>query len=375
MAEQPMKYYQEPVHVVGTTIFLTVLNIVLISLRFRVRSLQKLPLGLDDWIMIPALIMTMLLGIDIGYGVSRKALAYRTEVPPGSTGDLTFEVITDQILLSFKIGYMFNITFVLAIGFVKSSILLFYLRLFSIKNGKVRVILITLIIIVVMWTVAWLFESIFNCKLNFWAVQGTSQDLKNKCVDFSAADLTLCITDFVIDVAIIIFPIPLIWNLNASTRRKIATSGVFLLGIGTIATSLVRVVVVSKIVAIGLATDSDQVLTITAYVYWGMVETGIGILVACLPTLAFLFKDITFKSIMTATKRLFCKVHLNSTSLDNDSIQAQSLSNDIYQKKTSISTKSNLSSRPWMLATSGDDPMLDQDSYAMKDIINARESV
>lgn len=104
---------------------------------------------------------------------------------------------------------MFNILFVLAIGLVKTSVLFFYLRLFSLKS-KVRITLIALITIVAMWTVAWLFESIFNCKLNLWNIQGPSKDLKTKCVDISAADLALCVTDFFMDLVIIIFPIPLV---------------------------------------------------------------------------------------------------------------------------------------------------------------------
>ncbi|KAI1205487.1 uncharacterized protein F4807DRAFT_464574 [Annulohypoxylon truncatum] len=369
-----IQYYQKPVHVVGTCIFLSVVDIIVVGLRFKVRKLQKLPVGPDDWIIIPALLMTVLMAVDIVYGVFQKALACQTEVPPGSTTDLTFDIITNQILLSFKIGYMFNIAFVLAIGLIKASVLLFYLRIFSIMKSKVRAVLITLITIVAMWVIAWLFESIFNCKLNFWAVWGTSQDLKTKCVNFFGADLALCVTDFIIDIVIIAFPIPLIWHLNVSTRRKVATSGIFLLGIATIITSLIRVIMSARIVAIGLATDSDQVLTITVYLYWGMVECGIGVVVACLPTLAFLFKDFTWRSIRVTMRRPFTRTPQSSTSLDHDSIYVQGLTHDIYKRATSSSNGSNSSSRP-RLSNIGDDPIHDPEFYSMKDIIRARESV
>ncbi|KAI2468649.1 hypothetical protein F4781DRAFT_255364 [Annulohypoxylon bovei var. microspora] len=184
------KYYQEPEHVIGMAIVLPVIDIIVVGLRFRVRRLQKLPLKLDDWLMIPATLMTLCLGIDLVYGVSRQGLACYTKIPEST--DYAFEVITDQLLLTFKLGYIFNLFFVLAIGSVKASILFFYLRIFSVGKGKVRTILITLITTVVLWTVSWLFESIFDCKLNFWDVQGPAKDLRTKCVDISVADLILC---------------------------------------------------------------------------------------------------------------------------------------------------------------------------------------
>ncbi|KAI1458681.1 hypothetical protein F4805DRAFT_473998 [Annulohypoxylon moriforme] len=370
-----LQYYQEPGYVIGTSVFLSVIDIIVVGLRFRVRRLQKLPLGPDDWIMIPALLITVLTAVDIIYGVSRKALACHTEIPPDANGDLTFETITDQILLSFTIGYVFNILFVLAVGLVKASVLFFYLRIFSIVSGRVRRMLIALITIVTMWTTAWLFESIFNCNLNFLAVQGTSQALRTKCVNFSVADLMLCITDFVIDIVIIIFPVPLIWNLNVSARRKIATSGIFLLGAATIATSLTRVVMSARIAAINLATDSDQVLTITVYIYWGMIECGIGIVVACLPTLAFLFKGFTCEPIITATKRLLQKVYSSPTSLKNDSVRVQSLIGNIYERKASLSTTSNSSLTPHTSSVIGNDHLHGPESYSLKEIVGPRESV
>lgn len=43
-------------------------------------------------------------------------------------------------------------------------------------------------------------------------------------------------------------------------------------------------------------------VVITEYLYWGMIESGIGILAACLPTLQFLFRGWSGKSTISTTR-------------------------------------------------------------------------
>lgn len=100
--------------------------------------------------------------------------------------------------------------FILALGCVKSSILFFYLRVFSIKTSRTYILLAVLITLVTLWTIAFVIGSVFKCGLRFWAFWGPTVDLMTQCVDTLAFNLALCTTDFIVDVLIIFFPIPLV---------------------------------------------------------------------------------------------------------------------------------------------------------------------
>lgn len=70
----------------------------------------------------------------------------------------------------------------------------------------------SLITFVGLWTMAFLFATMFQCRLQVDALWGSVEDLMTKCFDTLHPILSLCITDFATDVFIIIFPIPLVNN-------------------------------------------------------------------------------------------------------------------------------------------------------------------
>lgn len=93
----------------------------------------------------------------------------------------------------------------------------------------------------------------------------------------------------------------------------------------TIAASLTRLIISAQFVIAGFYPTADEIrklsaalqyylstyltmiaylVIVTLYIYWAMIEAGIGILVACLPTLAFLFRGFSWGSIVTTTRSL-----------------------------------------------------------------------
>ncbi|KAI3328949.1 hypothetical protein HD806DRAFT_481177 [Xylariaceae sp. AK1471] len=178
----------------------------------------------------------------------------------------------------------------LALGSTKASFLFLYKRIFSI-SGKTRVLLITTIIIVAAWTVALFFAELFQCRTKFWANWGSTHDIRTQCTMTTKIVFAVCLTDFLLDLTIIIMPIPLIWQLSLSTRRKLGVISIFLLGAVTVAASLLRLILVAPLVFTPHDADANhRFVSITTSLYWGMVESSIGIFVACLPTLQFLFR-------------------------------------------------------------------------------------
>lgn len=115
---------------------------------------------------------------------------------------------------------------VLALTFTKLSILLFYRRIFS--SPSFRIPLWIGVAIVLAWGIAFFFLYLFQCtpvNANWTTYAGTNRHCLPVTLNYANA-----ISTIVTDVMILTMPLPMIWGLQLPTRRKIALSGVFLLG-------------------------------------------------------------------------------------------------------------------------------------------------
>lgn len=91
------------------------------------------------------------------------------------------------------------------------------------------------------------------------------------------------------EVMILSLPIPCIWAMTMPVRHKLAVSGIFLLGLLTVCSSIAKVVVFNRVNYLGANGDPDFSYLYTPTVYWPMVESSLGIVGACLPLLRPLF--------------------------------------------------------------------------------------
>lgn len=105
----------------------------------------------------------------------------------------------------------------LALGSVKTSFLFFYLRIFLVNRRSLAGYLLGgLITLVILWSLSFFFASLFQCRLNFWALWGSTSDIVNNCTQTMQLVLAVCITGVITDTAIICAPIPLVSNLPES---------------------------------------------------------------------------------------------------------------------------------------------------------------
>ncbi|KAI1769264.1 hypothetical protein GGR53DRAFT_232489 [Hypoxylon sp. FL1150] len=93
--------------------------------------------------------------------------------------------------------------------------------------------LVGLIVSVAWMSVAFCIATMFECELDFWAIWGPTKYVLKHCVEPMEIVLGLCNADFVSGVAIICAPIPLplVWRLRLSAKRKLAVTAAFLLGL------------------------------------------------------------------------------------------------------------------------------------------------
>ncbi|KAJ2985496.1 hypothetical protein NUW58_g5497 [Xylaria curta] len=275
------KYYETAGHNIAAGVVLSAIDIVAVALKFWTRRVQKQPLKADDWLLVPATLFTTGIGIVITYGATHQAIGTPLQIPPGYVGDANL-LYSDQVILARKVQYAFLLSYPLALGSTKASFLFLYDRIFA-TSKKTRIFIATTIAIVFSWMIALFFAELFQCSTKFWANWGTTNDIRTQCTMTTKIVFAVCLTDFLIDLVVFTIPIPLV-----CPNLKISYS--------TVVASVVRLAIVSALVWSPQDSSANhRFVSITTSLYWGMVESGIGIFVACLPTIQFLLRKNRWK--------------------------------------------------------------------------------
>ncbi|KAI0185279.1 plasma membrane protein Pth11-like protein [Xylaria flabelliformis] len=353
-----MRYYiTEPGYVISAAILLSILDIIAVALRFWARTKYREAIKADDWLMLPATILVTAIGISVTYGVAKGAIAHPTEIPPDFNGN-PLEITTPQISLIYKIQWAFDLMLPLAFGCIKCSFLLFYRRIFVVNERSGTNYLITcLIVIVALSSAGFFFASLFQCRLDFSALWGSTIEIIENCVDTMHLVLSVCITGFILDIIIITTPVPLVWQLNLSRTKKISVVGVFLLGSVSIVASLLRLINLARLVSQGFSADVDGLLVVTQYLYWGLVESAVGIVAACLPTLQFLIRRHSWEPTLRVTRSIFSFKSRSGYAMENsgqshEEIEVAPLSHsDTNPKKSNSTTKLSFGGTPYSMGT------------------------
>ncbi|KAK4109438.1 hypothetical protein N656DRAFT_847794 [Canariomyces notabilis] len=243
--------------------------------RSRING-QKL--GSDDWTIVISLILGLGVTIDILIMTQLGGLGTHTEydsdgnpVNPGPEATVIFG----------KTIYALQVLTWPAVGMTKISVLLMYKRIFS--TPKIKTMTWILIGLNVAWTLTFIFALMFSCMpiASSW-----DYTLDFTCVDLKALFTTALATDVATDFLVLLLPLYKVWQLQMPLARKIMIMGIFLLGILVSVVGLVRIHFLTQIYAVLEQTrEMDTTWLYTPVYYWTIIETNVGVLSACLPTL------------------------------------------------------------------------------------------
>ncbi|KAI9805828.1 MAG: hypothetical protein M1825_000442 [Sarcosagium campestre] len=182
------------------------------------------------------------------------------------------------LLLNMSTVVALEFFYSLVIVFYKLSILFLYHRIFAVS--KFRWILKIFFALVIAWGVASMFEIGLQCRplAHLW-----NPKIPGSCVNINAAFIGTAVGNIVVDVAMVILPMPLVWKLKITKLERLAICGIFALGSFVCISSIVRI---TSLVQFGLKdpTWGNKLPTI-----WSIVEPCCGIISACLPTFRPLF--------------------------------------------------------------------------------------
>lgn len=108
---------------------------------------------------------------------------------------------------------------------VKFSILLLYRRIFP--SRQFRKGLLGVFAVVVGWFFASLFCSIFNC---YPISKSWDPSISGFCINYGTVTLVIGISNILIDFTLLGLPMPLLWGLKMSTRKKVLLTSMFAVG-------------------------------------------------------------------------------------------------------------------------------------------------
>jgi len=196
----------------------------------------------------------------------------------------------------FDLLYYAEIAYIIygpTIFFIKLSILLQYLRIFvpsRASNMRLFVAIHTIIWTTLLFYTIDTFIQIFLCspRAYFW----NRFIVGGHCLNLTAALKATGLFNVFSDFAIFLLPMPTIWNLNLTYKKKLGLIGIFGTGLLACAFSIIRVFYTFR-----LASSNDTSYYAILLGLWGIAEVAMGYLCVCLPVIPQFFKIVRPKII------------------------------------------------------------------------------
>ncbi|OTA55898.1 hypothetical protein K449DRAFT_438465 [Hypoxylon sp. EC38] len=280
--------------VLSAGIVLPLVCIALAGVRFSVRRHQESPLAVDDWLIAIGVVMITGMGICFIIGVKLGAWDHPTT---NLSGTRTPKPYVEDLGSQGEIEFAIEILTCLAHGCVKTSIVFFSRRIFLRRKGSsFDWASWILIILSAAWAITFLGLVIFDCGKNVSFHWAPIQSIDGSHCDISKSQEALIISDFILDISIIILPIPSVWSLNMSWGKKLAVTGMFLVGLLSLVASTSQLVIYFLVSYHAHKYGIDINDTAITILWLSMLENSLAAIASCLPSLNLLAKGTRFRN-------------------------------------------------------------------------------
>lgn len=258
---------------------LIVFSTLAFGLRIGARRIKKAPLKSDDYLSGLATLFTWAMAIVLIIGAARGTLGTHTLQNP-TTGAV---IVTWHEIDTSKLAGISQLLTIVALGILKMSVVMLYRRIFV--GQSFRMISLIVSIMIVAWTVSFLFATIFECGRDLGLLWKSLKTFKQNCGKYKYIQLGHAGSDVITDLIVLALPLPSIWTLRLSGARRFALSFIFLLGLLSTAAGAARLAIVAKDIYTTTTGSRDVRAVETNAMVWSYVEVGVGVVAACLPTL------------------------------------------------------------------------------------------
>ncbi|PYI12263.1 hypothetical protein BO78DRAFT_402210 [Aspergillus sclerotiicarbonarius CBS 121057] len=258
--------------ILAATSITTIIALIVVLARMYVRIFVIRNAGLDDYIMV----LTMALSLS-GWAVVIPEVKY------GAGRHTVYVENTASIAM--HLNFVTQAIFMWAIGLVKVSIGLFLLRFAPRRSYKIFIWVV--MVVMALYTIICFFTLMFECKdiRSIW-----DENVKSKCFT-STQLLKLSYTNtglnILTDLIFAILPAIMLRHLQVNRRIKASLICILGLGIFACAAAIVKLSVLPNYGRTGDLLWDYSTLTI-----WVIVESNMGIIAGSLPTLKPLFKQV-----------------------------------------------------------------------------------
>ncbi|KAF3005814.1 hypothetical protein E8E13_008060 [Curvularia kusanoi] len=249
-----------------TSVLAVLIATLFVSARLVQRWIKRSGLGIDDYMIIAALVSSGLLSLTecqavvYGYGRHWKTLEPATRI------------------VARKWFYGVNIVYKVVLMFNKISIACLYYRIFAVSRNSFRIACHVMNAWILMSSLAFIIATIFQCTpvAAFWDRSIPDfRCFKNEPWWISYATVQIS-TDFVL----LLMPLPVIRRLSMGRTEKLGVCLVFGTGVFVTFASIFRATTIAA-----SAKDPDPTWGPIPATIWSVIEANAGIVCACLPML------------------------------------------------------------------------------------------
>lgn len=256
-------YNSRQIQIIAITSVLVFLSTLALGLRLWARKLIGVGLYTDDYVITAGLLLSygncVCQYVGVSFGLGRHI---------DEVGEYNG---SRYLLVLFVLQMFWNTT----LPVIKLAISLFYMRIFPVKSMKIACKIINWYLL--LWFITFQTTAIFQCTpVSYFWNRATEN---GHCIASTSFFIALATTNLFTDVALLLMPIPSIWKLSVRTPQKIRLSSIFLVG------TFVCVIAIVRIQTLTVIDDTDITYSNSFAGLFTAIESSIGVVVACMPSL------------------------------------------------------------------------------------------
>ncbi|OJI96571.1 hypothetical protein ASPVEDRAFT_23577 [Aspergillus versicolor CBS 583.65] len=274
----------------AVVLVLAILTTLICGLRLYLRKFVLHSFGLDDWMVILALIAVN----------AFSAMAFT--ITFFGLGADTVDVPPEDLVVWFKIQFGTECCYLIVGALVKFSLTIFILRLFP--NQSIRIAGLSIMAFIAVFTIAMTFALAFQCRPVNAAYDKSITDAKCWTPHVHYAVLmTQGVIMFFLDALILSLPIRPVWKLQMPVKKRLMILGLFAIGFLACIAALVRFSTLSY-----TQDSTNFTKSASTSLIWMVVEFNLGLMSGSLSSLRKLFKSgplhISSSSCLVYARRL-----------------------------------------------------------------------
>jgi hypothetical protein len=150
--------------------------------------------------------------------------------------------------------FTLNLLGILGLGLIKSSILIYYKNIFTVR--KFRYAVYGMLFLVFTWTAGYFFSHLFMCTPVTVFIEPYYH---NKCVNETPVFLSVAISGTILDFFVLMMPVPMVLGLHLPLKQRLGVLGILMLGAAVVAVSIARVIALFEVAGEYLRHPNDVI--------------------------------------------------------------------------------------------------------------------